>query len=170
MTRHAITRGRNTRGHMTRSCTQSASRRTFALRSLRVGRKVRLCPGAVVLETDDGLRRYGTVRPAPDHRHGTRSLSSPPMKIQQARLSDASMIASVLQEAAQWLANGGRALWSTAETSHERVLRDTGAGLFHVARDGEQLAGVMKFELEDACFWPEVLPGSSAFVHKLAVR
>lgn len=92
------------------------------------------------------------------------------MKIQQARLSDASMIASVLQEAAQWLANGGRALWSTAETSHERVLRDTGAGLFHVARDGEQLAGVMKFELEDACFWPEVLPGSSAFVHKLAVR
>lgn len=28
----------------------------------------------------------------------------------------------------------------------------------------------MKFELEDAYFWPEVLPGTSAFVHKLAIR
>ncbi|MBS0344207.1 MAG: GNAT family N-acetyltransferase, partial [Proteobacteria bacterium] len=49
-------------------------------------------------------------------------------------------------------------------------MRDTSAGLFHVARDGEHLAGVMKFELEDAHFWPEVLPVTSAFVHKLAVR
>ncbi|MBB3175676.1 GNAT superfamily N-acetyltransferase [Variovorax sp. Sphag1AA] len=28
----------------------------------------------------------------------------------------------------------------------------------------------MKFELEDAHFWPEIQPGTSAFVHKLAVR
>jgi GNAT superfamily N-acetyltransferase len=28
----------------------------------------------------------------------------------------------------------------------------------------------MKLELEDAHFWPEILPGTSAFVHKLAVR
>jgi len=28
----------------------------------------------------------------------------------------------------------------------------------------------MKLELEDAHFWPEVLPGTSVFVHKLAVR
>ena len=48
-------------------------------------------------------------------------------------------------------------------------MQDTGAGLFHVARDGEHLAGVMKFELEDVHFWPEVPPGTSAFVHKLAV-
>ena len=80
------------------------------------------------------------------------------------------MIAAVLQDAARWLADGGRALWSGAEVSHERVLQDTSTGLFHVARDGEQFIGVMKFELEDAYFWPEVLPGTSAFVHKLAVR
>jgi GNAT superfamily N-acetyltransferase len=92
------------------------------------------------------------------------------MEIQEALPSDAPMIASVLQEAAQWLASDGRALWSADEIGHERVLRDTSAGLFHVAHDGEQLAGVMKFELEDAYFWPEVLPGSSAFVHKLAIR
>jgi len=91
------------------------------------------------------------------------------MNIQQAFSSDALTISSVLQEAAQWLAGDGRALWSAAEIGHERVLRDTNEGLFHVAREGEQLAGVMKFELEDAHFWPEVLPGSSAFIHKLAV-
>ena len=74
------------------------------------------------------------------------------MNIYQASLSDVSMIASVLQGAAQWLAGDGRALWSEAEIGHERVLRDVGDGLFHVARDGEQLAGV-KFELEDAASW-----------------
>lgn len=42
--------------------------------------------------------------------------------------------------------------------------------LVEEARTGEQLAGVMKFELEDPFFWPEIAPGTSAFVHKLAVR
>lgn len=80
------------------------------------------------------------------------------------------MIASVLQDAELWLAEGGRALWSATAIGHERVLQDTSAGLFHVARDGEQIAGVMKFELEDARFWPEIPPGTSAFIHKLAIR
>ncbi|MDB5828712.1 MAG: family N-acetyltransferase [Variovorax sp.] len=92
------------------------------------------------------------------------------MNIEPARLADAPMIAAVLQEAAQWLADGNRALWSAADIGHERVLHDTTKGLFHVVRVGEALAGVMKFELEDAYFWPEVLPGSSAFIHKLAIR
>lgn len=92
------------------------------------------------------------------------------MNIQEARPSDAPMIASVLQDAARWLADSGRALWSGPDIGHERVLQDAAAGLFHVARDGEQVVGVMKFELEDAYFWPEVVPGTSAFVHKLAVR
>lgn len=97
-------------------------------------------------------------------------LFPPPMSIQEARVSDAPAIASVLQEAAQWLADDGRALWSSDEIGHERVLRDTSAGLFYVAREGEQLAGVMKFELEDSYFWPEVAPGTSAFIYKLAIR
>lgn len=92
------------------------------------------------------------------------------MNIQEASSSDVPMIAAVLQEAAEWLAGDGRALWSAAEIGHERVLRDVSRGLFHVARQGEHVAGVMKFELEDAHFWPEVLAGASAFVHKLAVR
>jgi GNAT superfamily N-acetyltransferase len=98
------------------------------------------------------------------------SLNPLRMKIQKARLPDAPMIASVLQEAADWLAGNGRALWSAAEIGEEPVLRDVSNGLFHVARQGDSLAGVMKFELEDAHFWPDIPPGTSAFVHKLAVR
>jgi GNAT superfamily N-acetyltransferase len=98
------------------------------------------------------------------------SLNPLRMKIQKARLPDAPMIASVLQEAADWLAGDGRALWSAAEIGEEPVLRDVSNGLFHVARQGDSLAGVMKFELEDAHFWPDIPPGTSAFVHKLAVR
>ena len=92
------------------------------------------------------------------------------MNIQAACPSDTPIVASVLQEAAQWLAADGRPLWSAAEIGFERVEKDTGAGLFHIAREGDQIVGVMKFELEDAHFWPEILPGTSAYVHKLAVR
>lgn len=92
------------------------------------------------------------------------------MHVQQATASDAPEIAAVLQEAAQWLINGGRPLWSVADFNVAQIARDVDAGLFCVARAGEAVAGVMKFELEDAYFWPEVEVGTSAFVHKLAVR
>lgn len=92
------------------------------------------------------------------------------MKIEKAHPTDAAAIASVLQEAAQWLVNGGRPLWSAVDIAPERVALDIANGLFHVAREGEQVAGVMKLELEDAYFWPEIAAGTSAYVHKLAVR
>jgi GNAT superfamily N-acetyltransferase len=31
-------------------------------------------------------------------------------------------------------------------------------------------AGVVKFQLEDSLFWPDVSPKQSAFVHRLAVK
>lgn len=92
------------------------------------------------------------------------------MTIEPARPTDSPLIADVLKEAADWLAADSRPLWSAADIGAERVLKDMGRGLFHVAREGDEIAGVMKFELEDAHFWPEVPPGTSAFVHKLAVR
>ncbi|RST50155.1 GNAT family N-acetyltransferase [Variovorax sp. MHTC-1] len=52
---------------------------------------------------------------------------------------------------------------------HERVARDAHAGLFFIARAGEEVAGVMRFELDDPYFSPEVEPGTSGFIHKLAV-
>jgi GNAT superfamily N-acetyltransferase len=92
------------------------------------------------------------------------------MNVHQATASDAPEIAAVLQEAAQWLIDGGRPLWSVADFDAARIAGDVDAGLFWVTRAGDTVVGVMKFELEDAYFWPEVTPGTSAFVHKLAVR
>ena len=67
------------------------------------------------------------------------------LNIRLADVCDVPVIASVLQEAAQWLSASGRNLWSGAEISDERILRDTSNGLFHIAFDGVQAAGVMKF-------------------------
>lgn len=92
------------------------------------------------------------------------------MQIEQARIDDADAVASVLQEAAQWLSNTGRPLWIPSEVSHERVLHDIEAGIFFAARNGDDVIGAMRFELEDPFFWPEIEAGTSAFVHKLAVR
>lgn len=98
----------------------------------------------------------------------------PPLHIEQATLADAPAVAALLQEAAQWLADAGRPLWDAEEVGHERVLRQVTAGAYFMARardaDAALLAGVMRFELDDPHYWPEIAPGTSAFVHKLAVR
>src|SRR5450830_493562 len=96
------------------------------------------------------------------------------MNIRLARGSDAAVVGSVLQEAARWLAEAGQPLWSAAEISPERVQRDTDEGLFHIAWKDDQASnqaiGVIKIELEDVHFWPEIPPGTSVYIHKLAVR
>jgi GNAT superfamily N-acetyltransferase len=92
------------------------------------------------------------------------------MHIEKTRMVDAEAVASVLQEAAHWLSEVGRPLWTPSEVSYERVLRDTEAELFFAAYDGNEVIGVMRFELDDPFFWPDVEAGTSAFVHKLAVR
>ncbi|WP_084545949.1 GNAT family N-acetyltransferase [Cupriavidus malaysiensis] len=92
------------------------------------------------------------------------------MLIERASVNDANDVAAVLQEAALWLADTGRPLWTSSEVGFERTFRDTEAGRFFVARDGGTIAGVMRFELEDPSFWPEIEAGTSTFVHKLAVR
>jgi len=92
-----------------------------------------------------------------------------PMQIEQAHPTEAPTVAAVLNEAAQWLANEGRPLWAAADISLERVQRDTDAGRYFIARKNGEAAGVMRFDLEDPNFWPEIESGSSAFVHKLAV-
>lgn len=103
-------------------------------------------------------------------RHPIPLTPSSTMRIEQARDSDAEEIAAVLLEAAQWLVDGGRALWGPTEFTQERISRDVAAGRYYAARDGKQIAGVVRIDLEDAYFWPEIAPGTSAFVHKLAVR
>lgn len=96
------------------------------------------------------------------------------MHIEQATASDLEAVVSTLQEAAQWLQGDGRPLWSAADYSHERIQRDIAAGGYWIARPGAQesagAAGVMRLDLDDPHYWPEIAPGSSVYLHKLAVR
>lgn len=92
------------------------------------------------------------------------------MHAELARPSDAAAIAAVLREAAQWLVDQHRPLWAVSDFSDASVQRDVDGGLYVVARAGDDVAGVVRFEREDLTFWPDAEPGTSAFLHKLAVR
>jgi len=98
------------------------------------------------------------------------------MHIEQATAEDLDEVVSTLAEAAQWLQRDGRPLWSPADYGQERILRDTAAGAYWVARSGPvpgqggAVAGVMRLDLEDPHCWPEIVAGSSVYLHKLAVR
>lgn len=92
------------------------------------------------------------------------------MHTEFARPSDAAAIAAVLREAAQWLADQKKPLWAVSDFSDESVQRDVDGGLYAVAKVDDAVVGVVRFQREDLTFWPDADPGSSAFLHKLAVR
>jgi GNAT superfamily N-acetyltransferase len=83
---------------------------------------------------------------------------------------DAEDVSSILREAAQWLEQSGMAMWRDDELLPARIVADVDARLFFVAEWEGVAAGVVKFQLEDSLFWPDVPQGQSAFVHRLAVR
>lgn len=92
------------------------------------------------------------------------------MHIRQVRPEEAAHVASVLSAAAEDLSLKGQALWGSAEVSEDAVKEQVRAGRYYVAFDGEGPVGVFRLDLEDRLFWPEVVDGSSAFIHKVAVH
>jgi GNAT superfamily N-acetyltransferase len=90
--------------------------------------------------------------------------------IRQAQPREAPVVQGLLVEAARWVDAMGEVMWEDDELAPERIVAETAAGQFYLAiADGEP-AGVIRFQLEDPLFWPD-LPGddTSAFVHRLAV-
>jgi len=90
--------------------------------------------------------------------------------IRQAMPQDAENVIGILGEAARWLEQRGMAMWRDDELLPGRTVADINAGLFFVAEWEGLAAGVVKFQLEDSLFWPDVPRSQSAFVHRLAVR
>jgi GNAT superfamily N-acetyltransferase len=90
--------------------------------------------------------------------------------IRQATPPDTGAVSDILWEAARWLDQGGRPMWRDDELSPSHIAEDIQAGLFFLAECERDAAGTIKFQLEDALFWPDVPPTQSAFVHRLAVR
>ncbi len=83
---------------------------------------------------------------------------------------DTETISRILHEAARWLEQTGRPMWRDDELLPSRLADDVRAGAFHIAMYRTEPAGVIKFQLEDLLFWPDISQGESAFVHRLAVR
>jgi predicted N-acetyltransferase YhbS len=92
------------------------------------------------------------------------------ISIRQAAPGDAAEVSAILQEAAKWLDDRGMRLWQAGELSPSSITRDLSEGVIFIAEDEGAAAGTIRFQLEDAQFWPDIPAGESAFVHRLAVR
>ena len=90
--------------------------------------------------------------------------------IRQATLADSGTVISVLMEAARWLDARGMHMWRDSELEPSATAQSVVDGLFWIAEVEGQSAGVIRFELSDPIFWPDVPDGESAFIHRLAVR
>ena len=92
------------------------------------------------------------------------------LTIRQATPADVGAVAGILGEAARWLEQEGMAMWRADELEPALISGDVSAGLFFLGEQAGDPAGVMKFQLDDPVFWPDVPREDSAFVHRLAVR
>lgn len=92
------------------------------------------------------------------------------MEIRRAQPHEAALVADVLRSAAEALVHRGQTLWDVRELTEAAVSDDVRAGMYYFAHDGEGPVGVFRFQLDDVIYWPEIEPGSSAFVHRLAVH
>ena len=76
----------------------------------------------------------------------------------------------MLREAAQWVDALGVVMWEDGELDRRAIDAEVAAGQFVVATTGDEVAGTLRFQLEDPLFWPDLPSGRSAFVHRLVVR
>ena len=103
--------------------------------------------------------------PAPVQRNG----AAAPV-IRRALAADLEEVVDILQDAVRWLREQGMPMWKADDISGPQIGEDIGKGLFFIGESRGQLAFTFKYQLEDLPFWPDIPPGSSAFVHRLAVR
>jgi GNAT superfamily N-acetyltransferase len=92
------------------------------------------------------------------------------IEVKQATLADLVTVSSILKEAADWLRMTGRGMWRDDELDPDRIRQDVAAGLFNLAHYDGEPAGTIKFQLEDARFWPDFAGNDAAYVHRIAVR
>ena len=94
----------------------------------------------------------------------------PAIEITAAALEEAAVVAEILCEAARWLEEKGEPMWRQGELQPDAVAADVAAGQFFLARSAGEAAGTVKFQLEDALFWPDAPDPGAAYIHRLAVR
>jgi GNAT superfamily N-acetyltransferase len=90
--------------------------------------------------------------------------------VRQAQTTDAAVVQDMLEEAARWVDALGVIMWEEGELAPDRVDSEIAGGLFFIADVSGDPAGVVKFQLEDRLFWPDLIEDQSAFIHRLVVR
>ncbi|HZV36283.1 MAG TPA: GNAT family N-acetyltransferase [Verrucomicrobiae bacterium] len=92
------------------------------------------------------------------------------ISIRQATTQENPVVCEILLEAARWLEQSGTPMWRDDELLPARIAADVETNSFFVAECDDEIAGVVKIQLEDGLFWPDVPKSESLFVHRLAVR
>ena len=93
-----------------------------------------------------------------------------PVGIRQARAGDVAAVERMVREAAAWVDALGVVMWEDGELDAGRIAAEVTSGQFFLAEIDGEPAGVIRFQLEDARFWPDRPAGEAAFVHRLVVR
>lgn len=91
------------------------------------------------------------------------------VRIRQAQQEDVETVSHILGEAARWLIESGQPLWKENELLPPVLEADVAAGQFYIAECNGIPAGVVRYQLEDERFWPDVPMGEAAYLHRLAV-
>lgn len=90
--------------------------------------------------------------------------------VERAASGQSADIASILIEAAQWLAATGRPMWRVEGFDPGRIRSDVESGRYLLASVDGEPAGTVRFEPSDQEFWPDVPDGETIFLHRLAIR
>jgi GNAT superfamily N-acetyltransferase len=96
-------------------------------------------------------------------------MNGPDVLVRPAGPADAPLIDEMLREAAAWVDALGVVMWEDGELDPARTASEVAAGQYFLAEGNNQPAGAVRFQLEDALFWPDFPPGESAFIHRLVV-
>lgn len=92
------------------------------------------------------------------------------LQIRQAQMDNVDDVSGALMEVAAWLEQSGMTLWRDNELLPEKIREEVEAGLFYVAELQGEIAGVIRFQLEDETVWPGSHADNAAYIHRLAVR
>jgi GNAT superfamily N-acetyltransferase len=90
--------------------------------------------------------------------------------VEQAEIADLEDVSSILQEVANWLEDKGIKLWEANELAPEKIREQVEIGMFWLANVDGEVAGCIRFQIEDLEYWDDVPHSDSAFVHRVAVK
>jgi GNAT superfamily N-acetyltransferase len=73
---------------------------------------------------------------------------------------------SIIMEAAQWLADSGKAMWNMDEIKGIKNPSEE----FIVMWENEKSVATLLLSFEDKLFWPNIPRNESGYIHKLSIR